>query len=137
MNRLDLQKLSNARIREARILFEAGEYSGAYYLAGYSAECAFKACIAKGIQRHDFPDKDRVQKSYSHDLRELARLADPNAELAAAAKASTKFAANWDLVQTWNEKSRYSIWTQNDAEAIIDAIARRNDGVLSWIKRRW
>jgi hypothetical protein len=27
--------------------------------------------------------------------------------------------------------------TRNEAEAIIDAITRRNDGVLPWIKRRW
>jgi hypothetical protein len=27
MNRADLQKLSNARIREAKVLFAAGEYS--------------------------------------------------------------------------------------------------------------
>ncbi len=137
MNRTDLQKLSNARIREAQILFTAGEYSGAYYLAGYAVECALKACIAKTVQRHDFPDKDRAQRSYSHDLRELAKLADPDSELVAAIKTSAKFDANWDLVQTWNEKSRYALWTKNQAEAMIDAIARKNDGVLLWIKRRW
>ncbi len=137
MNRTDLQKLSNTRIREARILFSAGEHSGAYYLAGYAVECALKACIAKSVRRFDFPDKDRAQRSYSHDLRELARLADPDSELMAAAKASSKFDANWDLVQTWNEKSRYALWTKNEAGAMIDAIARKNDGVVLWIKRRW
>ncbi len=39
MNRGDLQRLSNARIRKAKVLFDAGEYSGAYYLAGYAVEC--------------------------------------------------------------------------------------------------
>ena len=94
MNRTDLQKLSNARIREARILFAAGEYSGAYYLAGYAVECALKACIAKSVKRHDF-------------------------------------------AKSWTEQSRYSVRTKNEAEAIIDAITRRKDGVLPWIKRRW
>ncbi len=81
MNRADLQKLSNIRIREAKILFSAGEYSGAYYLAGYAVECALKACIAKSVQRYDFPDKSLAQKSFVHDLGDLLRLADPTRSL--------------------------------------------------------
>lgn len=137
MNRADLQKLSNARIREAKILFDAGEYSGAYYLAGYSVECALKACIAKGVKRYDFPDKSLAQKSYVHDLGDLAKLADPNAELAVATQTNPKLDASWNLVKSWTEQSRYSVRTQNEAEAIINAITRRNDGVLPWIKQRW
>jgi HEPN domain-containing protein len=137
MNRADLQKLSNIRIREAKILFAAGEYSGAYYLAGYAVECALKACIAKGVQRYDFPDKSLAQKSYVHVLGDLVKLADPNSELAAATRANPKLEAGWNLAKSWTEQSRYSTRTKNEAEAIIDAIARRNDGVLAWIKRRW
>jgi HEPN domain-containing protein len=59
MNREDLKRLSLIRIREAHVLLKASEYSGAYYLAGYSLECALKACTAKSVQRFDFPDKDR------------------------------------------------------------------------------
>ncbi len=137
MNRADLQKLSNARIREAQILFAAGEYSGAYYLAGYAVECALKACIAKGIQRYDFPDKSLAQKSYVHDLGDLLKLADPNSELEAAKRANPRLDASWNLAKSWTEQSRYSVRTKNEAEAIINAITRRNDGVLPWIKRRW
>ena len=60
MNRADLQKLSNTRIREAKALFAAGEYSGAYYLAGYAVECALKACFAKNVKQYDFPEKGRT-----------------------------------------------------------------------------
>ncbi len=86
MNRADLQKLSNMRIREAKILFAAGEHSGAYYLAGYAVECALKACIAKGVQRYDFPDKSLAQESYSHDLDKLIKLAKLNSELEVATR---------------------------------------------------
>jgi len=75
MNRADLQRLSNARIREAKILFAAGEYSGAYYLAGYAVECALKACFAKSVKRYDFPDKTRAGNIFTHKLKDLARLA--------------------------------------------------------------
>jgi hypothetical protein len=137
MTRVDLQKLSNTRIREAQILHQAGEFSGAYYLAGYAVECALKACIAKGVQRYDFPDKSLAHESYSHDLDKLVRLAKLNSELEAATRVNTRLEASWDLAKSWTEKSRYSVRTKNEAEAIIDAIARRKDGVLAWIKQRW
>ena len=137
MNRNDLHRLANTRIREAKILFTAGEYSGAYYLAGYSVECALKACIAKGVKRYDFPDKSLAQDSYVHDLSKLLRLADPNSELVTATQANPLLNASWNLAKSWTEQSRYTIKTKNEAEAIIDAITRRKDGVLPWIKRRW
>jgi len=58
MKRTDFQDLSRLRMKEARRLFEAGCPEGAYYLAGYAAECAFKACIAKKTERFEFPDKE-------------------------------------------------------------------------------
>ncbi len=137
MNRNDLQKLSNTRIREAKILFAAGEYSGAYYLAGYAVECALKACFAKSTKRYDFPDKNRAGKIFSHRLAELARLANLDADLATATKDNSKLDGSWLLVCNWTEDSRYSVWTKAEAEAIITAIAGKNDGVLPWIKRRW
>jgi HEPN domain-containing protein len=137
MNRTDLQRLANSRIREAQILFKAGEYSGAYYLAGYSVECALKACFAKKTRRFDFPEKSRVLQSYTHNLRELLKLSGLSDELEMAQKASGKFAAGWDVVCRWTEESRYSTWVKSDAEQILDAIVQRKDGVLPWIKQYW
>ena len=137
MNRADLQKLSNLRIKEAHTLFSAGEYSGAYYLAGYAVECALKACIAKGVQRYDFPNKQLTKDSYSHDLASLLKLADPNSGLTTAKETNSRLVSSWNLAKSWTEQSRYSVWTKNEAEAIIDAITRRKDGVLPWIKQRW
>jgi HEPN domain-containing protein len=137
MNRSDLQRLSNARLREARILLAAGEYSGAYYLAGYAVECALKACFAKGVNRYDFPDRDGAGKVFTHKFRELVKLAKLNDELSKAEQVNSKFAAGWELACKWTEESRYSTWTGDDAHAILDAIARRKDGVLPWIKQRW
>jgi HEPN domain-containing protein len=137
MNRSDLQRLSNTRIREAKILFAAGEYSGAYYLAGYAVECALKACFAKSVQRYDFPDK-KVQRVFIHNLTELVALANLKDELLAARLASEDFVAAWQIVGKWTEESRYSsTLTKTDAEEILDAIGRRRDGVLTWIKRHW
>jgi len=136
MNRADLQRLSTVRIREAKILLKAGEYSGAYYLAGYAVECALKACFAKGVNRYDFPGKESL-KLFTHDFSKLVNFANLSDELAKAKQANLRFAASWDLVGKWTEESRYSNWTKDDAEAILDAIVKRRDGVLPWIKQRW
>jgi hypothetical protein len=61
MNRLQFQKIARVRIREARALLQDRMFDGAYYLAGYSVECGLKACIAKMVRRHEFPDKDLVK----------------------------------------------------------------------------
>lgn len=137
MNRGDLKNISNARIREARLLFVAGEYSGAYYLAGYAVECALKACFAKAVKRYDFPEKGRTDKVFTHDLQTLLKHADLNAELVAEYKGNPRFAACWDEATKWLTASRYSVWTRNQAEALLDAISRRKDGVMPWIKQRW
>lgn len=136
MNRNDLQKLANTRIREAKILFKAGEYSGAYYLAGYAVECALKACFAKGVKRYDFPDRKGTGRVFTHKLEDLVTVANLDAELLAAIRASSKFAAGWEMVRKWTEEGRYTSWTRDDADAIIEAIAER-EGVLPWIKRHW
>ncbi|MDQ2835396.1 MAG: DNA-binding protein [Acidobacteriota bacterium] len=137
MNRSDLQKLCNARIREAQIPLEAGEYSGAYYLSGYSVECALKACFAKSIKRYDFPDLKRSGKIFTHKLDELAKLANLDRDLTIATRADPKLQGSWSLVCNWTEESRYSVWTKTDAEEMIRAITGKRDGVLSWIRRRW
>ena len=137
MNRSDLQRLSNARLRESRILFAAGEYSGAYYLAGYAVECGLKACFAKAVKRYDFPDRKGAGRVFTHNLAELVTLASLDVDLLAARQANSRFAAGWELVRRWTEESRYSTSTKNEAEEMLNAIAKRKDGVLPWIKLHW
>jgi HEPN domain-containing protein len=137
MNRADLQRLSRLRIQEARSLLRAGLPSGAYYLAGYSVECAIKACIAKETQRHDFPDKDRVQKSYTHKPADLLKVANLYEELQRAIRANARLEASWNVVLGWSEQSRYSPWSRSDAYAMIDAVGRRKEGMLPWLQRHW
>jgi len=135
MNRSELQRLSNARIREAKVLFRANEYSGAYYLAGYAVECALKACFAKTVKRHDFPDKKA--KVFTHNLTDLVELAGLKGEFNKARQSQSGIQANWDIVTKWTEESRYSFWTNADAELLLVATTHRKDGILPWIKQRW
>lgn len=137
MNRVDLQRLSRLRIQEARSLLRVGLPSGAYYLAGYSVECAIKACIARQTQRHDFPDKDRVQKSFTHKPADLLKVANLYDDLQRAIAASARLEASWNIVLGWSEQSRYSTWSTADARAIIDAVGRPQEGMLKWLQQHW
>ena len=75
VHRLELPKLSRARLREAKALAAAGEWSGAYYLSGYAVECGLKAAIARAFNASTFPDKNHVFNIHTHKLQDLVKLA--------------------------------------------------------------
>ena len=137
MNRGDLQALSRVRLAEAKALLRAGFADGAFYLAGYSVECALKACIAKQTKRHDFPDKKKVLDSYTHDFGKLIERAGLRAEFAAREKADAEFQGNWRTMESWSEESRYRGQSSLQAQGLIRAIEDRKHGVMGWIKHYW
>jgi HEPN domain-containing protein len=137
VNRKEFQALSRIRLREARALAKLGMNDGAYYLAGYSVESALKACIAKATRRHDFPDKKKVDGSYTHGLRDLLRVAELEKAWIERAGRDVAFRENWELVLSWTEQSRYQTKDARKAQSLIDAVANRNNGVLRWIRLHW
>lgn len=137
MNRTDLKKLTRMRLKEAKALYKQRHYSGAYYLAGYAVECALKACIAKETRRYDFPDKGKVQKSYTHELKTLLGITGLDGTFDLAIRSNSKLDLNWTFVRNWSEESRYEFRSQADAHAIIEAISNSTNGVLPWIMQHW
>jgi HEPN domain-containing protein len=137
VNRTDLQNLANERIAEAKILFDAGKWSGAYYLAGYAVECGLKACIAKLSKPDEFPDKNFGAKCWVHDIEQLVELAGLKTTRNVDAGANVNLDANWGIVREWKESSRYDRKNQAEAQALYDAIAQNPDGVLLWIQLHW
>jgi hypothetical protein len=137
VNRKEFQALSGIRLREARALAKLGMPDGAYYLAGYSVECALKACIAKAALRHEFPDKKKVDGSHTHNLRDLLRLARLEKAWRDRGNRDVTFRDNWDNVLLWTEQSRYQITDAGKARLLVDAVANRNNGVLRWIRLHW
>ena len=137
MNRQDFKDIAHTRLRESKALLASRNYSGAYYLAGYVIECALKACIAKQTKRFEFPDKKKIQDSYTHDLGKLLDLAGLKSVLEADAKANRAFGSNWAVVDAWSEESRYRSFNGASAQELYDAISDPATGVLSWIMRHW
>ena len=137
VNRKDFQVLSKVRLKEARAVLDAGLFDGAYYLAGYAVECGLKACIAKATQRHEFPERRKVEASHSHNLRELVKVADLEDARLDRAKKDPDFRSSWDLAQNWSEQSRYRRTRPDITQAMLDAVADPRHGVISWIKLHW
>jgi len=138
MNRTNLQELSKTRIKEARVLLDKGYPAGAYYLCGYSIECALKACVASQTKEHDFPDKQMAQKSHTHNLVELFSLSGFYQDFKTDWQSYPKLELNWGIVSNWSEISRYTLDNNiNDAKDIYRACVSPRVGVLSWIRNRW
>ena len=99
-------------------------------------ECALKACIAKQTRRSEFPDKKKVEASYSHNLAALVPVANLQAQLKVALL-DKAFKKNWESVLDWSEQSRYKKTSQAEAQELFLAITDRRYGVLPWIKKHW
>lgn len=138
MNKQVLEELVQLRLLEASTLISARCFQGAYYLAGYSLECAFKACIAKQVEQYDFPDLELARSSYSHRLVDLVGVAGLKQELSAQERRDKRFGLHWIVAKNWSEKSRYERsaneqWARN----LYNAITDEKSGILVWVKRFW
>ena len=117
-------------------LLRTRNLAGSYYLSGYAIECALKACIAKAARRHEFPLKaDYARRVYTHDLKDLLKLADLEAQLESEMKTNIALARNWGVVKGWNQESRYRVSGLNGKD-LLGAVTG-TDGILPWIKQRW
>jgi len=137
VTRTDLQNLARRRLREARLLLQNGLYDGAYYLFGLAIECAIKSCIARRTRRHDFPDKQVVSESHTHDLTKLMKIAGLEPALLLESAAHPLFATNWNVVKDWKVETRYLIVGQQKASDMRSAVVGKPHGVMSWIRRNW
>lgn len=138
MNKTDLEELVNLRINEAKVLLDAESYPGAYYLAGYSLECAIKVCIAKQVREYDFPNLELAKNSYSHKLTDLLGVAGLKQKLAEKEQQDENFHLNWAVAKDWNEKARYeSRVEERKAKDLYEAITHNQSGILAWLKTFW
>jgi HEPN domain-containing protein len=138
VTRADFQARADEKLEEARVLLAAGRWSGANYVAGYAVELALKACIIKKLMATDaFPEKDFSRHCYSHDLKELFKLAGLKTAFDAALGASAQLRDGWDVVIEWSEAKRYERADEAEARRLVQAISDPVHGVLTWVKTYW
>ena len=137
MNRKDFQNLARIRLQEAKLLLKNGHFEGAYYLCGYAVECGLKACMAKKTKRHEFPDKNTVNASYTHVLTQLIHIAGLSRSLDKDMERNKTFENNWAIVKDWTEKSRYEEPTEKRAKDLYSAVTNKKNGVMQWVEKYW
>ena len=126
--RNEFQQLSRIRLRESRALLLGKEFSGSYYLAGISVECAIKACIAKQVRRYQFPDKELGNNAFKHELLSLVKTASLYQLLEQEWKKHNPFEINWKVVSDWNIESRYQVVAPVLAKDMYRAVTSRRFG---------
>ncbi|MGD2134250.1 MAG: hypothetical protein PVI23_15785 [Maricaulaceae bacterium] len=131
------RKLSKLRIKEAMVLLSADQYAGAYYLAGYSIECALKSIVCNLFVAETLPDKSLVNNTYTHELAKLMTLSGLKPLLDARMDAEPPFAVNWAVVSAWSEESRYAFLDRVAAHTMVMAVSDSQTGVLPWIQSNW
>lgn len=125
-------------MQDAEALLAEGRWSGAYYMAGYAVECAFKAVIAERTVADSFPARDAA-KLYTHNLKELLFYAGLGTARGAITVAGVIVEAgvNWELARAWSEQARYEAKTQQEAERLLNAINDPMDRVMTWLRTNW
>jgi HEPN domain-containing protein len=131
-SRADFEKLLDLRLKEAKLLLDAKDWDGAYYLVGYAVEFALKIRIISQLMKSDsFPEKKLGENFYKHELMLLRNLAGLEVEM----DNDPTVAPQWQIVKDWSEQSRYQIGKlEKDATDLCAAIEKE---VLPWIKARW
>ncbi|WP_340242028.1 hypothetical protein [Sulfitobacter pontiacus] len=137
MRRTDLQNISLGKLEAAHVLAANKRWSNAYYLAGYSVELALKACVAKLISNDTIPDRNLINKVYSHNIGELVGLAGLRTDFEAQKKADSIFAANWAICAEWSPDARYKDTSAAEATYLLHGISDETHGVLPWIRKYW
>lgn len=138
MNRAHWQALAEERLRAAQALLAAQQWSSAYYLAGYAVEFGLKSCILLHVEKTGiiFKEKKFSEFCWTHRVEELIKLADLEDSQKTDNATNPILEKNWLVVRDWDERSRYAIKTQGDAEKLYDAITDNANGVMAAVRSR-
>jgi hypothetical protein len=134
--RATLQRLANAKIEDAGLLFDNQRYSNSYYLYGYGIELGLKACIARQMIAETVPDKAVLRGFLDHEVGKLVGLAGLS-ELLKAERDNPEFDTRWSIVSEWSVESRYDMIDVVTAAAMRDAVQSPQYGVMRWLQQFW
>ena len=134
----ELRELALARLVDAQVLFDFKRYDAAAYMCGYALELGLKACICKRLRVPEYPEaalEGRFKTHVFDDLRLLAGL-----EGRINLKENPGLHANWNTVASWRPEWRYrpaGSTKKKDVEDMLKALREQENGVLSWLRKRW
>jgi HEPN domain-containing protein len=118
MKRTEIEKIVQARIEDAEVLYQASRYDGSVYLCGYAVELGLKARICRTLQWDEYPTSGTYKTFKTHDLDVLIHLTGMED------KVKLKHMAAWSIVAQWNPEARYNPIgnvKEADAKEMLDA----------------
>ena len=147
-NLQEIYDLAKQRLRESRILFDAGEVDGAFYLAGYSVELMLKWKICKNFEIPNLFSTEsppmiegvKVLKdsTYTHNLYILLLFSGLRAKFDTDKGTNmTLFKANSLLFSCWNPNVRYKPCGHketSDVENLLSLLESNTTGLIKWIE---
>lgn len=116
-----LQNLSRNRLEDAKALYEAGRYDGAFYICGYAVELGLKKRICETLGWEGYP---RVKKEFeklssfkTHDLDMLLHLSGVENQI------KKDIFTEWSIVLSWDPEMRYSSQkqTKESTKLLLDS----------------
>ena len=122
LDRPELKKIAQARIKDGEVLLNSNRYDGAVYLCGYAVEIALKERICRTLGWPGYPSTRREFTNYqsfrTHNLGVLLSLSGSEQKI------KMNFLAEWSVVAEWDPEMRYKpIGSANkqEAELMIDS----------------
>lgn len=112
MKKEEIEKIVQARVEDAQVLYESSRYDGSVYLCGYAIELGLKARICRTLQWDEYPTSGKYSSFKTHDLDLLLHLTG------CEDKVKLKHLADWSIVAQWNPEARYNpIGSIQDSDA--------------------
>jgi HEPN domain-containing protein len=112
MKKDEIEKIVQARVEDAQVLYESSRYDGSVYLCGYAIELGLKARICRTLQWDEYPTSGKYSSFKTHDLDVLLHLTG------CEDKIKLKHLADWSIVAQWNPEARYNpIGSVQDSDA--------------------
>lgn len=111
----ELQKLCTDRLEDAKTLFKAERYDGAFYICGYVVEMGLKKKICHTLGWMGYPKTSNEFKNFSsfktHNLEVLLHLSGIEKKI------KEKFLSEWSFVISWDPEIRYTSQKQTSESA--------------------
>lgn len=112
MLKIEIEKIVQARIEDAEVLYKASRFDGSVYLCGYAMELGLKARICRTLQWDQYPTSKEYSSFKTHDLDVLLHLTGLEDKI------KVKYMAAWSIVAQWNPEARYNpIGNVKDSDA--------------------
>lgn len=122
----ELKTLSNDRFEDAKALYKAGRYNGAFYICGYAVELGLKRKICETLGWEGYPSVEKefnkLKSFKTHELNILLSLSGVEKQI------KEEVFTDWSIVTSWNPELRYS--SQKQTEKITKSLLDSTDIVL-------